>query len=137
MFQSVGYCNCLVELHNYPIHVISKLLITQQPLIRTQQCSQINDIYSQFVKRVDYFLKLKLFKMLKMNRKLKTLSLKEKYEIIKKVQNGEIKNKTKFAEDVGIKRTTLSSIYAHSNKIIGGYEAGAITATQKNKKTWF
>ena len=84
-FQSVGYCNCLVEAHNYPIHVISKLLITQQLLLRTQQCSQINDIYSQFVKRVGYFLKLKLFKMLKTNRKLKTLSSNEKYEIFKEV----------------------------------------------------
>ena len=72
--------------------------------------------------------------MLKTNRKLKTFSLKEKYEIIKKVQNGEIKNKTKFAEDVGIKRTTLSSIYAHSDKIIGDYEAGAITATRKEQE---
>ena len=41
------------------------------------------------MKSVGYFLKLKLFKMPKTNRKLKTLSLKEKYEIIKKVQNGE------------------------------------------------
>ena len=72
--------------------------------------------------------------MHKTKRKLKTLSLKEKYELIKKVQNGEIKNKTKFAEDVGIKRTTLSFICAHSDKIIGDYEAGAITATRKEQE---
>ena len=75
--------------------------------------------------------------MPKTNRKLKTLSLKEKYEIIKKVQNGEIKNKTKFAEDVGIKRTTLSSICANSDKIIGDYEAGGNSNSKRTRKHGF
>ena len=49
---------------------------------------------------------------------MKTLSLKGKYEIIKKLNNDEIKNKTRFAEDMGIKRTTLSSICISSDEII-------------------
>ena len=49
---------------------------------------------------------------------MKTLSLKENYEIIKKLNNGEIKNKTRFAEDMGIKITTLNSICASSDEII-------------------
>ena len=75
--------------------------------------------------------------MPKTNRKLKTLSLKEKYEIIKKVQNGEIKNKTKFAKDVGIERTTLSSICANSDKIIGDYEAGGNSNLKRTRKHGF
>ena len=75
--------------------------------------------------------------MPKTNRKLKILSLKEKYEIIKKVQNGEIKNKTKFAEDVGIKRITLSSICANSDKTIGDYEAGGNSNLKRTRKHGF
>ena len=75
--------------------------------------------------------------MPKTNRKLKILFLKEKYEIIKKVQNGEIKNKTKFAEDVGIKRTTLSSICANSDKTIGDYEAGGNSNSKRTRKHGF
>ena len=75
--------------------------------------------------------------MPKTNRKLKTLSLKEKYEIIKKLQNGEIKNKTKFAEDVGIKRTTMSSIRANSDKIIGDYKAGGNSNSKRTRKHGF
>ena len=49
---------------------------------------------------------------------MKTLSLEEKYKIIKKLNNGEIKNKTRFAEDMGIKVTTLNSVCASSDEII-------------------
>ena len=49
---------------------------------------------------------------------MKTLSLKEEYEIIKKLNNGEIYNKTRFAEDMGIKRTNLNSICTSSDEII-------------------
>ena len=49
---------------------------------------------------------------------MKTQSLKEKYKIIKKLNNNEIKNKTRFAEDMGIKITTLNSVCASSDEII-------------------
>ena len=49
---------------------------------------------------------------------MKTLSLNEKYKIIKKLNNGEIKNKTRFADDMGIKITTLNSVCASSDEII-------------------
>lgn len=71
------------------------------------------------------------------NGKLKTLSLKEKYEIIRKVNNGEIKNKTKLAEEIGIKRTTLSSICANSDKIIADYEAGGNSNSKRKRKHSF
>ena len=34
----------------------------------------------------------------------------------------------------GLKRTTLSSIYVHSDKIIRDYEAGVTTATRKEQE---
>ena len=41
----------------------------------------------------------------------------------KKLNNGEIKNKTKFAKDGQIERATLNSICASSNNIIADYDA--------------
>ena len=49
---------------------------------------------------------------------MKTFSLNKKYKIIKKLNNGEIKNKTRFAEDMEIKITTLNSVCASSDEII-------------------
>ena len=65
-----------------------------------------------------------------------SLTLKNKYEIVCKLNNGKV-NMSKLAKDLKIPRTTLNSLRKQKEKIISEFQAGGDLERKRNRKHGF
>ena len=112
--------------------------MTQQPLIKTQQCtvdrlsSTAFTVFAAVKLGVPYnnFFRIYFFKN-------KHSFVKRRVRNYQKTHTGEIKNKIKFPEDMGIKRTNLNFVCVSSDKSINEYETGhSINSKRKTKHSF-
>ena len=62
--------------------------------------------------------------------KRKNISIKEKYQAFKKIEDGN-KTKKSIADEYGVAKNTLSTWISNNNKIFGAYESGETSANRK------